>query len=557
MKLSKYKTSAVLSFISILGFSVISLSFLIVVNYFEKKNALIYAKEKAEIILDKNLSIHDYFTINLKPSLFEILKDSVSGENYFDPTWMSSTFAIKTLDTYFDNRNSSGYYYKDAALNARSKENEADVYELEYLKNINNNPDLETEEGILIIDDNPYYYLLKKGETMDKGCLICHSTPENAPKGLVNIYGDKRSFNRNEGEIISIVSIRIPLDQAFKRANHNIWVISLIILAVFISTVIIYYLTQKRLIFNPLAVLNNQANSIAENHSLLGKPLNTNTTSEITQLFLSFNSMSKSLFEYNQNLEDKIEEKTNSLKRKVTEVTLLNSTKDKMLSIITHDLRTPFNSLVGFSELLVDEIQNKNLDKAEEYAEIIQNVSNKTHLMLENLLKWTLTQTGELKFNPEHFNLPDVINEIADFNRNIADYKQITINLSIQTLLSIYADRMMIKTILRNLVSNAIKYTDKGGVITIAVFGSDKNIEIIVSDSGRGIEKDKLSNIFKDKGAISKLGTNSEEGTGLGLILCKEFVEKHGGEIWVESEIDKGSKFVFTLPLNNTTENQA
>lgn len=557
MKLSKYKTSAVLSFISILGFSVLSLSFLIVVNYFEKKNALIYAKEKAEIILDKNLSVHDYFTIDLKPSLFKILKDSVSSENYFDPTWKSSTFAIKKLNTYFENRNSSGYYYKDAALNARSKENEADVYELEYLNNINNNPDLEAEEGILTIDDNPYYYLLKKGETMDKSCLICHSTPENAPKGLVNIYGDKRSFNRNDGEIISVVSIRIPLTQAFERANHNIWVISLIILVVFISMVIVYYLTQKRLIFNPLAVLNNQANSIAENHSLLGKPLDTNTTAEITQLFLSFNIMSKSLFEYNQNLEDKIEEKTISLQKKVTEVTQLNSTKDKMLSIISHDLRTPFNSLVGFSELLVEEIQNRNLEKAEEYAEIIQNVSNKTHLMLENLLKWTLTQTGELKFNPEHFNLPDVIFEIVDLKRNIAAYKQITINLSIQTLLTVYADIMMIKTILRNLVSNAIKFTDKGGVITIAVYSKDKNTEIIVSDSGRGIEKDRLNNIFKENGAISKNGTNSEEGTGLGLILCNEFVKKHGGKIWVESEIGKGSKFVFTLPLITSTENQA
>jgi signal transduction histidine kinase len=550
MKLSKYKTSTILSFISIIGFSILSLSFLIVTNHFAKRDALEYAKERAEIILDKNLSIHDYFNINLKPNLFKTLKDSANSENYFDPSWMSSTYAIKTLDAYFENRNSYGYYYKDAALNARSIENEADEYELEYLKSVNNNPDMEAEEGLLTIDDNPYYYLLKKGETMDKGCLICHSTPENAPKGLVNIYGDKKSFNRSDGEIISVVSVRIPLKQAFKKANHNIGVISLIILIIFIFTVIVYYVTQKRLIFNPLSVLNNQAISIAENHTLLGKPLNINTTAEITQLFQSFNSMSNSLFEYNQNLEDKIEEKTISLQRKVTEVTQLNSTKDKMLSIISHDLRTPFNALVGFSEMLVEEIQNQNSEKADEYAKIIQDVSNKTLLMLDNLLKWTLTQTGELKFNPEQFNLPDVVHEIVDLKRNIAIHKQITINLSIQTLLAVYADRMMITTILRNLVSNAIKFTDEGGEIIIAVCSKDKNTEITVSDTGRGIEKERLNNIFKENGLISKNGTNNEEGTGLGLILCNELVKKHGGKIWVESTLGNGSRFSFTIPNN-------
>lgn len=546
MNLSKYKTSTILGLISTFAFLTLSVVFLLIMNFIQKSDALEYAKEKADIILDKNLSVHAYFNKDLKPSLFDDLKDSIAAKNYFNPAWMSSTYAIIELDKYFNQKNTFGYYYKDAAINARSIRNEADEFELEYLQKINANPNIEAEEGVIEIDNEPYYYLLKKGETLEIGCMMCHSAPENAPSQLVDKYGDIKSFNRNNGEIISIVSIRIPLKEAYLRASDNMLTITIAILVVFVLALFIYLTIQKRIFFNPLVILSKKSSAISNNHQLLGETIDINTTIELSELISSFNKMSVSLYEYSHNLEQKINEKTISLENKIQETILLAKTKERMVSIISHDLRTPFNSLIGFSEMLVQEIQNGNVQKAKEYALVVLNVSNKTFLMLDNLLKWSLSQTNNLGFNPVQLNVTD-ITEIIELQKNIAFQKQITIILSVQEGLTFFADKNMIVTVLRNLVSNAIKFTDKGGEITITATEVENNTVISVSDNGRGIEFDRIDTIFKQN-SRSTSGTDKEEGTGLGLSLCQKFVEKHHGRIWVESEIGKGSKFSFTIP---------
>lgn len=232
----------------------------------------------------------------------------------------------------------------------------------------------------------------------------------------------------------------------------------------------------------------------------------------------------------------------------------LNNTKDKLFSIIAHDLKSPFNSIIGFSELLSNNFENFNDTQKKKYIKIIHKGISNTYKLLENLLLWTQTQRGKLVFNPEKINLYLLTNDSIKLMSLVASNKSITIKNLIPESLSLKADETMLSTILRNLLSNAIKFTPQDGIIEIDARLTPKNdtqncIEISVKDSGIGIPEELKSQIFNIENNTIRPGTDNEKGTGLGLILCKEFVEKHGGKIWVEDNTDKGSVFIFTLPL--------
>lgn len=225
----------------------------------------------------------------------------------------------------------------------------------------------------------------------------------------------------------------------------------------------------------------------------------------------------------------------------------LNAQKDKFFSIIAHDLKSPFNAILGFSELLTDQIIEKDYNGIDEYAMIIRQSSQRAMDLLMNLLEWSRAKTGRMQFSPENFDLADLIEENRMLFDVIAGQKDITINKVLPHDTMVFADKQMISTVLRNLISNAIKYTRQGGEINISAEKRANEILVSVSDNGIGIAAGRLEKLFRIDESYSTPGTNNEVGTGLGLILCKEFVENHGGKIWVESEHGKGSAFCFTI----------
>ncbi|NWJ52999.1 MAG: PAS domain S-box protein [Bacteroidetes bacterium] len=232
----------------------------------------------------------------------------------------------------------------------------------------------------------------------------------------------------------------------------------------------------------------------------------------------------------------------------------LNATKDKFFSIIAHDLKSPFNSIIGFSNLLAEQMKEKNYEGTEKYAEIIQHSAMKALDLLLNLLEWSRSQTGRMEFHPEFCELVSNIKEVTELLNDAAHQKSITISRHLPHNLPIFADTAMISTILRNLISNAIKFTPSGGTIDIYATSDRNNVEIKVSDNGVGMDEKIINRLFKIEENITSTGTANEKGTGLGLILCHEFVEKHGGKIWVESKPGKGSTFYFTLPMRRYDE---
>ena len=227
----------------------------------------------------------------------------------------------------------------------------------------------------------------------------------------------------------------------------------------------------------------------------------------------------------------------------------LNAAKDKFFSIIAHDLRSPFNSIIGFCNLLLEQIKNKDIENIELYAQIILKSSNKAMELLMNLMEWSRLKIGRMEYSPEYFDMAVLLKETSDFFDKIAEQKSITIKNSLPHHLSVFADKNMIKLVVRNLFSNAIKFTAPGGKVNISAQKNRNEIVISVSDTGIGLSPESIDNLFRIDQVYSNKGTNNESGTGLGLILCKEFVEKHEGKIWVDSKIAEGTTFYFTLPI--------
>jgi len=237
------------------------------------------------------------------------------------------------------------------------------------------------------------------------------------------------------------------------------------------------------------------------------------------------------------------------IKRSREKLIELNATKEKLFSIISHDLKSSVGSILGISDLLLENFENYKSDKIRQIVSSIYQSSKNTFELLENLLDWSRLQTERLTRKIEKHNLKTNAIDICSLFSEIAKNKNITLQNNIHSDVFMSCDIDMTKTILRNLISNAIKFTNIEGTVTLNCVESDSLVEIQVSDSGIGIIPENIPYLFSIEKNISTTGTKGEKGTGLGLMLCKELIEKQGGKIWVESEVGKGTTFKFTLPI--------
>lgn len=258
------------------------------------------------------------------------------------------------------------------------------------------------------------------------------------------------------------------------------------------------------------------------------------------------------LEEQNLRLQQEIVERKQfeeQLKQAKEELEELNLSKDKFFSIIAHDLRSPLGSLHNLTEILVENIKKYRKDKLINMLTNQRDVAKNLLALLENLLTWSRMQRGMIRYSPQQLDVAILCaRNIALFLPN-AEQKQITLQSSIPEEAFVSADFSMVNAVVRNLLSNALKFTDSGGIITVSIRQDDTCIKVSVADTGIGIDAKHIPQLFQIDTKYQRKGTANEQGTGLGLILCKEFVERNGGEIWVESEVGKGTTVTFTLPL--------
>ncbi|WP_299579429.1 HAMP domain-containing sensor histidine kinase [uncultured Sunxiuqinia sp.] len=244
---------------------------------------------------------------------------------------------------------------------------------------------------------------------------------------------------------------------------------------------------------------------------------------------------------------DRFQEHIVNLNQKVTKDSLQ---KDKFFSIVSHDLMNPFNALLGFSEMLNESAKKGNKEDTSEYASIVHQSAKRIFNLLQNLLVWTRMQNGKTKYAPKTEKVEELVSDTMLIVAPIAQNKQIKLEWDVEKEITAKLDSNMIGSALQNLVTNAIKFTENGGSVKVTATTEPDNLNFVVADTGVGMSSEQVENLFKlDKNSSSR-GTNDEVGTGLGLIIAKEFIDFHQGKIWAESNLGKGSKFCFSIPLS-------
>jgi len=237
------------------------------------------------------------------------------------------------------------------------------------------------------------------------------------------------------------------------------------------------------------------------------------------------------------------------LHRQSIELRKLNITKDKFFSIIAHDLRGPIGGFMGMTEVLAEKLRLMSMEDIQRYLESMRKGSSNLFRLLENLLNWAQVQQESIPFKPEHIPLLPILIESVELIKESATNKEIEITYDIPAQLYVFGDNNVLQMILRNHISNAVKFTPKGGKVKVLAKNiEEKGVEISIKDSGIGMSPAMLDSLFRLDAHNGRPGTDGEPSTGLGLVLCKEFIERHGGHIRVESEVDRGSTFTITIP---------
>lgn len=244
-----------------------------------------------------------------------------------------------------------------------------------------------------------------------------------------------------------------------------------------------------------------------------------------------------------------LEDDIQSLKNNELELINLNADKIKLISIISHDLKNPMNTIIGLTELLKRKVQKNDLESIEEYAKNINQSTQKIRALLSNLLDWSVTLSGKIEFQPIKISIRKILDEVNELLEETLKLKSLTVVFDCSEDIEVCVDKEMISTVLRNIVSNSIKFSNPGSEIKISCKTDGDRISVSVTDYGIGMSNKTIRSLFKDGHLLSKKGTNSETGTGIGLFLCKDFLHKHQSEITLESEEGKGSTFKFSLPL--------
>jgi PAS domain S-box-containing protein len=290
---------------------VASIIIVILVNYEMRKQAFNEAESKALMLLNHNLAAHQYLQ-EMKLKLFS-WSESFRPPDYFEPTWMSSTYAIRQINHYFRLLEKAKYYYKECAINARTLENEADPHERVFLEQLAKDPKLAERSEVRTMNGQPFLVIMRRGLEMKKTCLQCHSTPDRAPGDLVKIYGPTRGFGRLEGEEVHAISIRIPLAEAYGQANRLSWQLSGILLALLGCLFASQTWIGKHLLFDPMAALRQKALEIAQSDARLGETIPVPPGPELRDLTTAFNAMSRNLRQSHDFLEKRVRQRTADL----------------------------------------------------------------------------------------------------------------------------------------------------------------------------------------------------------------------------------------------------
>lgn len=349
----------------------------------------------------------------------------------------------------------------------------------------------------------------------------------NEDEDPAKIFFSKKFYDIN-GKVTATVVFSQP--NLIVQEMSSLLNLSILVTLIGFLSIIVFLIYFRKIVLVPLTQINNTLDS----HNLKyieSLELHTDEFKNLGELIRDFFDQQDLLRQNNETLHE------------------INATKDRLMSIVAHDLKNPVGNMVSISELLNNCLKSGDKEMSEELVSLMNQQSKDTLALLNTLFDWARSQTGQLRFNPELIDIELLVSDLLTNLSSTAALKEIVFLPAQLDVINVQADMHMLTTILRNLVTNAIKFTKPGGSIQISATRKNQNVEIVVADTGVGMDQKSQDKLFRTESNFTSYGTANEKGTGLGLIICKEFVERHGGKIRVESTSGVGSKFIFTLPV--------
>lgn len=472
---NKIRITTILTIASALLTLLVSVLIIYSVNKSMKQEALHNAEDKAMIILERNLATHDYFTDELKPKVFE-LSNPYRPVDYFEPAWMSSTYAVDKIDKIYKQISTASeeYYYRTAAINPRNPDHEADEFEAEFLKQAVQDPGLVKRSGIRIINDEPFFYLIRRGSDLRESCMKCHSEPDKAPAGLIEIYGSERGFHKKVGEPANAISIKIPLTQAFYYADIISYRLTLLLSFIMGLFFILHHIVYNKYLLKPLKLLHDRALHISENDDYLGEQLPIPTGKEFGELTASFNKMSSHLRIMIDELEDKVMERTKELNAALDD-------KDILIKEIHHRVK---NNLTVIQSLL--SLQAMDISDAGSRDKFIESESRVRSMSI-------IHEHLSLSESHTEINIKDYFETLA--SQVAGSYSTSDVKLDIAVADELLDVELVIPCglIINELLSNAFKHAfkDKDNNIIAVSFAKDQDgsFTMSVKDNGVGLSE--------------------------------------------------------------------
>lgn len=539
----------------------------------------------------KDLALHKKFLKKVKKKLYNILEMDGIKQVYADEAKVTEDIKliIQELESYeqqfeqYVNLNRERGF-KDDGLEGEMR---ARIHELENLTFGISQEDMlmlrRHEKDYIIRKDSNYVIALEKlyGKIQDN----LNNNPQITQENKKYAFELLNKYLKNFRRIVALESLmgitsregvrgkmRLHADNAaifmeklVKEVNQEVLNIeqyqfrifmAVIVIAIFLSIFLSYY--GSLVITKPITSLSKFIHHAVEKKFDTDLKPEIHSKDEIGTLTHDFNIMLQEIKLRLQEVKDKnqdLERKNDELEivnRQISEskesLSKVNSVKDTFFSIISHDLRSPLNSLSGFLQILLTDLDKFSAEEIKSFGEETQKSVNRILNLLENLLQWSMSQTGEIDFNPHTLNLQKIVIDNIELYQRIAIQKKVNLKADIPPHFFVYSDHNMMDFVLRNFISNAIKFSKANSNIEISAQESTHEIKITIQDEGIGMAKEHLSKLFQPEEHISTLGTDMEKGTGFGLLLCKNFIERNSGLLDIKSELGKGTVITFTLP---------